>query len=73
MKPVKPMTAQQQQQLEAFVTGFKSTFSGSEDYKSGINDATWNMLNFLVTDEGVFLETLKRMRYDYAASEFLSK
>lgn len=62
------MLPQQQKSFEDFANEFKGNFDGSPDYNSGVNDALWTMLNFLITDNGQFYESLRQMRYDYLAA-----
>lgn len=64
---VKPMLPEQQLQLEQFAKQFKEGFDGSDDYKSGVNDALWHMLNLLITDDSAFFRELHNMRYVYEA------
>ncbi len=46
------------EQQEKFIADFKSKFSGSNDYLSGINDATYSLLDNLLSDPYLILGEL---------------
>lgn len=64
---IKQMLPKQQEAINAFVEDFKSNFSGSDDYESGVNDALWSMLNLIITDDSHIFEHFVNMRYEYAS------
>jgi hypothetical protein len=51
-----------QEHLAPEIKGFKSRFSGSTDYESGVNDATYALLQQILIDDVHLFEYLSYLR-----------
>jgi len=62
-----------QQNLSKVISDFENGFSGSSDYISGVNDATYSLLAKIIEEkEGFFLKALIIARDNHIESTILN-